>query len=85
MSQQQPVPDRSSPAPRRSQRQVVPGKRAQADDLELRSYEVGALPLLNRIVERMQLQRILSDEGRKDGVAALDALRREGRYLRDVY
>jgi sulfite reductase (NADPH) flavoprotein alpha-component len=31
------------------------------------------------------LQRILSDEGGKDGVAALDALRREGRYLRDVY
>jgi sulfite reductase (NADPH) flavoprotein alpha-component len=30
------------------------------------------------------LQRILSEQGR-DGVAALDALRREGRYLRDVY
>jgi sulfite reductase (NADPH) flavoprotein alpha-component len=30
------------------------------------------------------LQRILGDGG-KDGVAALDALRREGRYLRDVY
>ena len=31
------------------------------------------------------LQRILTDQGGKDGVAALDALRREGRYLRDVY
>jgi sulfite reductase (NADPH) flavoprotein alpha-component len=30
------------------------------------------------------LQRILADGG-SDGVAALDALRREGRYLRDVY
>ena len=30
------------------------------------------------------LQRILGEQG-KDGVAALDALRREGRYLRDVY
>ncbi|HTI83653.1 MAG TPA: flavodoxin domain-containing protein [Acetobacteraceae bacterium] len=30
------------------------------------------------------LQRILGEHG-KDGVAALDALRREGRYLRDVY
>jgi sulfite reductase (NADPH) flavoprotein alpha-component len=30
------------------------------------------------------LQRILG-EGGKDGIAALDALRREGRYLRDVY
>ena len=29
------------------------------------------------------LQRILADQG--DGVAALDTLRREGRYLRDVY
>jgi sulfite reductase (NADPH) flavoprotein alpha-component len=31
------------------------------------------------------LQRILGDQGGKDGVAALDTLRREGRYLRDVY
>jgi sulfite reductase (NADPH) flavoprotein alpha-component len=30
------------------------------------------------------LQQVLGDGGR-DGVAALDALRREGRYLRDVY
>ena len=61
MSQQKPVPDRSSPAPRRSKREVVPGKHAQADGLQLRSYDVGALPLINRIVERMQLQRILSE------------------------
>ncbi len=31
------------------------------------------------------LQRILADGGTSDGVAALDGLRREGRYLRDVY
>lgn len=31
------------------------------------------------------LQRILGEQGGGDGVAALDALRREGRYLRDVY
>ena len=31
------------------------------------------------------LQRILADDGSNDGVAVLDALRREGRYLRDVY
>jgi transposase len=53
--------DRSSPPPRRPKRQVVPGKHAQADGLELRSYEVGALPLLNRIGERMQLRRILGE------------------------
>lgn len=66
MPEQQPDPDRSSPAPRRSKRQVVPGKHAQADGLELRSYEVGALPLLNRIVERMQLHRILSEHLPRD-------------------
>jgi transposase len=58
--------DRSSPAPRRPKRQVVPGKHAQADGLELRSYDVGALPLLNRIVERMQLRRILSEHLPRD-------------------
>ncbi len=31
------------------------------------------------------LQRILAEQGGGDGAAALDALRREGRYLRDVY
>jgi sulfite reductase (NADPH) flavoprotein alpha-component len=31
------------------------------------------------------LQRILGEPSGKDGAAALDALRREGRYLRDVY
>jgi len=31
------------------------------------------------------LQRILAEQGGGDGIAALDALRREGRYLRDVY
>ena len=31
------------------------------------------------------LQRILAEQGGGDGIAALDALRREGLYLRDVY
>jgi transposase len=66
MSEQKPVPDRSSPSPRRSKRQVVSGKHAQADGLQLRSYEIGALPLLERIVERMQLQRILSEHLPRD-------------------
>src|ERR1700722_10273254 len=65
MSHQKPS-DRSSPSPRRPKRQVVPGKHAQADGLELRSYDVGALPLLNRMVERMQLQRILGEHLPKD-------------------
>jgi transposase len=66
MTEQNPGTDRSSPAPRRAKREVVPGKHVQADGLELRSYDVGALPLLNRIVERMQLQRILSEHLPKD-------------------
>jgi len=66
MPEQKPVPDRSSPSPRRSKRQVLSGKHAQADGLQLRSYDVGALPLLKRIVERMQLQRILSEHLPRD-------------------
>jgi transposase len=58
-------PDRSSP-PRRSKREVVPGKHAHANGLDLRSYDVGALPLLRRIVERMQLRRILSEHLPRD-------------------
>jgi transposase len=61
MSQPKPVPDRSPHAPRRSKRELVPGKLAQADGIELRSYDVGALPLLQRIVERMQLRRLLGE------------------------
>jgi transposase len=66
MPEPKPFPDRSSPAPRRAKPEVVPGKHAQADGLELRSYDVGALPLLQRIVERMQLQRFLSEHLPKD-------------------
>jgi transposase len=66
MSEEKPVPERSASTPRRSKREVVPGKHAQADGLQLRSYDVGALPLLNRIVERMQLQRILGEHLPKD-------------------
>src|ERR1700722_18173064 len=66
MSEQKPIPDRSSPSTRRSRPKVLPGKHAQADGLRLRSYDVGALPLLKRIVERMQLQRILSEHLPRD-------------------
>jgi len=65
MSEQKPS-DRSSSSPRRPKREVVPGKHAQADGLQLRSYDVGALPLLNPIIERMQLQRILSEHLPRD-------------------
>src|SRR4051794_20788107 len=58
--------DPSSPAPRRPKRGLVPGKHARADGLELRSYDVAALPLLKRIVERMQLRRILGEHLPRD-------------------
>jgi transposase len=61
MTEHEPAPDRPAHPPRRSKREVLPGKHAQADGLELRSYDVGALPLLNRIVERIQLRRILGE------------------------
>jgi transposase len=66
MPKPEPLPERSSPVRRRSSRDTVPGKRAQADGLELRSYDVGALPLINRICERMQLQQLLYEHLPKD-------------------
>jgi transposase len=66
MPEPMPFPERSSPTTRRSKPEVVAGKHAHADGLELRSYDVGALPLLNRIVERMQLKRLLSEHLPKD-------------------
>src|SRR3954447_22799615 len=66
MPEQKSFPDHSAPAPRRPKREVVPGKHAQADGLELRSYDVGALPLLQHFIERMQLRRILSEHLPKD-------------------
>jgi transposase len=45
---------------------VEPGQRAQAPGLTLQSYEVGALPLINHILERMQLERLLQQYLPKD-------------------
>ena len=66
MPDPEPLPDRSSPSRRRSRRETPPGRHAQADGLELRSYDVGALPLLKRVFERMQLERILREHLPKD-------------------
>jgi transposase len=38
-----------------------PGQQAGAGGFELRSYQVGALPLVNRLLERMRLREILSE------------------------
>ncbi len=47
-------------------------------------YVCGDASAMAKDVHAM-LQRILAEQGGTDGVTALDALRREGRYLRDVY
>jgi len=36
-----------------------PGQRAKAEGVTLRSFEVGALPIVNHILERMRLERLL--------------------------
>src|SRR3954454_14897260 len=66
-----PKSDRSSPSQeppqrKKAERQIRPGTHAQADGLELRSYDIGALPLLNQILDRMQLERLLHDHLPKD-------------------
>jgi transposase len=66
MPEPEPLPETASLSPRRSNRNAVPGKCAQADGLELRSYDVGALPLLTRLFERIQLERILQEHLPKD-------------------
>ena len=38
-----------------------PGRLAQAGDVELRSYDVGALPLINHILDEMGLEQFLSE------------------------
>lgn len=50
-----------SPSQRTPRRPREPGQRAGAGGLELRSYQVGALPLVNRLLERMRLREILSE------------------------
>jgi hypothetical protein len=66
MPKPEPRPQAESPSPRRSPKTVVPGTSAQADGLELRSYDVGALPLLDRIFLRIQLPRLLQEYLPKD-------------------
>ncbi len=40
---------------------LEPGQQAQAPGLSLRSYQVGALPLVNRILERMRLEEFFRE------------------------
>ena len=52
---------RRSPSHHTPRRPREPGQRAGAGGFELRSYQVGALPLVNHVLERMRLREILSE------------------------
>jgi len=52
----------SSSSPRTPRRTLQPGQRAEAENLQLRSYQVGALPIINRLLERMRLREILTEQ-----------------------
>lgn len=39
-----------------------PGRQASADGVQLQSYQVGAMPLINRLLERMHLSEILTEQ-----------------------
>ena len=45
----------------RRKRKVIPGQQAQAGDLQVRTYVIGAVPLVNHFLERMQLGRFLRE------------------------
>ncbi len=52
----------SSSSLRTPRRTLEPGQRADAQHLQLRSYQVGALPIINRLLERMRLREILAEQ-----------------------
>jgi transposase len=55
------VPSRRVASEHSPRRKVESGQRAGRDDLELQSYEVGAVPLFNALLERMRLAEILAE------------------------
>ena len=55
------VPSRRVSSKHSPRRKVESGQRAGREDLELQSYEVGAVPLLNALLERMRLAEILTE------------------------
>ena len=52
---------------RRVTEQPTPGQTARAGRQQLRSYAVGALPMVNHLLERLQLDRFLYEHVRRDG------------------
>ena len=66
MAHPDPLPNAAAPTRRPSHRATPPGQLAQAQGLQLRSYPVGALPLIRRIFERIRLPHILREHLPKD-------------------
>jgi hypothetical protein len=50
-----------SPSNRPPRRPREPGQQAGGGDLKLQSYQVGAMPLVNHLLERMRLREILAE------------------------
>ncbi len=61
-----PMPKKKSTRNRRHERRG-PGRTARAKSHTLRSYTVGAAPIINRLLDRMQLERILKEHLPPDG------------------
>ena len=62
MSQRRKSPSSTRRSARRAKKNAAPlepGRRAQTPGLSLQSYDVGAVPLINQILERMQLEPLL--------------------------
>jgi transposase len=57
-----------SPSNRPPRRPREPGQQAGAGDLKLQSYQVGAVPLVNRLLERLRLREILAEHLPADDV-----------------
>jgi transposase len=53
---------------RKRKRKVIPGRQARAGDLQVQTYAIGAVPLVNRFLERMQLERFLGEYLPQDDV-----------------
>ena len=53
---------------RKRRKKIVPGQHAQHGELQLHTYGVGGLPLVNRILERMRLEEILREHLPEDDV-----------------
>ncbi len=60
---------------RNKEKKLAPGLKAKAGNKTLRSYEVGAMPIINHILRRMRLPDILNEFLPDDSRSKLSAYR----------